>query len=462
MKSFQKKTSDLLKQQKASYPAMVKSALKGKTGLTSAQVKKTIKGVAKDYREQYGATRRERYLNAVKQVASTMPKATKAAKPKAKALAKPKTTTESQQNAQALEYLRKQQEATERRIKARSERIRQRTEAAFANHKAEQAKKEKPIMGVGLKIPFYALHNSYLDKPLYKQYNAIVYLNDRRLSTGKTMSKYEYRKKKGGLTSCWFDEIDLKLNYTILTTTEVQQRRSAWNDYCVKSKREQEAQREADRQAKIAADKKAKEEAKAKYLTTNETFIKQFATDLGLSTATIKAMYKVAADYRKEGELRPVMCGLYCDPDGYLVATDAHILVAIKCKMPVKYKGKIYLKSGMVENSKYPNWQMIMPIRSGVPNADYTHTDKYSASLLTVKGKIPADDYTKKDREYTTIKDAEGNKIGLMIELINVLDRLFKTLKANDIKIYTKSPSHSVLFAGKHFAAIQMPILLSK
>ena len=355
--------------------------------------------------------------------------------------------------------MHKQQEAVERKAKARSERIRQRTEAAFANHKAEQAKKEKPIMGVGLKIPFYALHNSYLDKPLYKQYNAIVYLNDRRLSTGKTMSKYEYRKKKGGLTSCWFDEIDLKLNYTILTTTEVEQRRSAWNDYCVKSKREQEAQREADRQAKIAADKKAKEEAKAKYLTTNEAFIKAFAADLGLSVATIKALYKVTqADY----DIRQALCGLYCDPEGYLVATDTHILVAIKCKMPAKYKGKIYLKSGMVENSKYPNWQMVMPIRSGVPNADYTHTDKYSASLLTVKGKIPADYYTKKDREYTTIKDAEGNKIGLTIELINVLDRLFKTLKANDIKIYTKSPSHSVLFVGKHFAAIQMPILLSK
>lgn len=346
----------MLKEQKASYSAMVKSALKGKTGLTRAQVNKTIKGVAKDYREQYGATPRKRYLNAVKQAASTMPKAAKATKTKATTASKPKTTSTPLPKSEAQRYAEEVARKSEERIRRRNERIRQRTEAAFANHKAD-----------------------------------------------------------------------------------LMRRRAE--------------------QAKSEAEEKAKN--KAKYLTINETFIKQFATDLGLSTATIKAMYKVACDYRHE-KLRIAMCGLYCDPEGYLVATDAHILVAIKCKMPAKYKGKIYLKSGMVENSKYPNWQMVMPIRSGVPNADYTHTDKYSASLLTIKGKIPADYYTKKDREYTTIKDAEGNKIGLVIEYINVLDRLFKTLKENEIKIYTKSPSHSVLFAGKHFAAIQMPILLSK
>lgn len=350
MPTFQKKTSDLLKEQKASYSAMVKSALKGKTGLTRAQVNKTIKGVAKDYREQYGATPRKRYLNAVKQAASTMPKAAKATKTKATTASKSKTTSTPLPKSEAQRYAEEVARKSEERIRRRNERIRQRTEAAFANHKAD-----------------------------------------------------------------------------------LMRRRAE--------------------QAKSEAEQKAAD--KAKYLTSNETFIKQFAADLGLSTATIKAMYKVACDYRHE-KLRIAMCGLYCDPEGYLVATDAHILVAIKCKMPAKYKGKIYLKSGMVENSKYPNWQMVMPIRSGVPNADYTHTDKYSASLLIAKGKTPADD------EYTTIKDAEGDKIGLMIELINVLDRLFKTLKENEIKIYTKSPSHSVLFTGKHFVALQMPILLSK
>ena len=157
MATFQKKTSDLLKEQKASYPKMVKSALKGKTGLTRAQVKKTIKGVAKDYREQYGATPRERYLNAVKQVASTMPKATKTTKTKAKAAVKPKTATKSKQNAQALEHLRKRQEAVERKAKARSERIRQRTKAAFANYQLEHAKEQakiKPFLGICLGMRF--------------------------------------------------------------------------------------------------------------------------------------------------------------------------------------------------------------------------------------------------------------------------------------------------------------------
>lgn len=456
MATFQKKTSDLLKEQKASYSAMVKSALKGKTGLSRAEVNKTIRGVAKDYREQYGETPRKRYIKALAKVSAEglEPIAAKSvklknAKLKAKAVAKPKTTTGSQQNAQTLEYLRKQQEATERRIKARSERIRQRTEAAVANHKAEQAKKSSTKAKAPEKTWKVGTHLQNARGNIYVIKSADL------IPLKKPYWRYRLSEMLGSGTCTLDDKPEVVKAWRYVSPKEALK---AKKKYWAAQKHADMIKQQAELK-KVEAEEMAKN--KAKYLTINETFIKQFATDLGLSTATIKAMYKVANDYRHDN-IRTVMCGLYCDPEDYLVATDAHILVAIKCKMPAKYKGKIYLKSGMVENSKYPNWQMVMPIRSGVPNADYTHTDKYSASLLTVKGKIPADYYTKKDREYTTIKDAEGNKIGLEIECINVLDRLFKTLKANDIKIYTKSPSHSVLFAGKHFAAIQMPILLSK
>lgn len=146
MATLQKRTSDLLKAQKASYPKMVKSALKGKTGLSRAEVNKTIRGVAKDYREQYGSTPRKRYLNAVKQAASTMPKATKTAKPNAaakpKAKAAPKATPKIKTEAQ--KYLEEQGKKNVQRIQRRNERIRHRTEAAIANHKAEQAFNEAP------------------------------------------------------------------------------------------------------------------------------------------------------------------------------------------------------------------------------------------------------------------------------------------------------------------------------
>lgn len=358
MATFQKKTSDLLKEQKASYPKMVKSALKGKTGLTRAQVHKTIKGVAKDYRDRYGATPRKRYLNVVKQVASTMPKTTKTAKPQA--TSKPKATSTVTPKKEMPEFLRKQQEAAERRIKARTKRILQRTEAAFANHKAEQAKKTTE------------------PKPQLK------------------------RKEELG-----------------------------------------------------------EAELKAKYGTLNEAFIKKFAADLGLTTATIKAMYKVAADYRKEGNLRPIMCGLYCDPEGYLVATDAHMLISIKCKIPAKYKGKTCMKSGMqLENdypNRYPNWKAVMPLANGKPNKDYTHTDLFTA-YPEIKGKKFIDH---KEREYTIIKTADGKDIGLTIEPLKKADKVFKTLKEKEIKIWTKSPSASVLFLGHNVAAIQMPFLFN-
>lgn len=446
MATFQKKTSDLLKEQKASYPKMVKSALKGKTGLTRAQVKKTIKGVAKDYRKQYGATRRERYLNAVKQVASTMPKATKAAKPKAKAVAKPKTTIESQQNAQVLEYLRKRQEAVERKAKARSERIRQRTEAAVANHKAEQAKKSSTKAKAPEKTWKVGTHLQNARGNIY------VIKSVDLMPLKKPYWRYRLSEMLGSGTCTLDDKPEVIKAWRYVSPKEALK---AKKKYWAAQKHADMIKQQAELK-KVEAEKKTKN--KAKYLTINETFIKQFATDLGLSTATIKAMYKVAADYRKEGELRPVMCGLYCDPDGYLVATDAHLLFAIKCKIPAKYKNNIYLSSGQTQEGKYPNYKVVMPLNRGIPNNDYACTDLFTA-CFDVKGKKTIDH---KEKEYTLIKTADNKTIGLVIELLKKADKVFKTLKERNIKVWTKSPSHSVLFLGDNVAAIQMPFLFSE
>ena len=354
MTTFQEKTSDLLKEQKASYPKMVKSALKGKTGLTRAQVNKTIKGVAKDYREQYGATPRKRYLNVVKQAAGTMPKTTKTAKPKA--APKSKATSMVTPKKEMPEFLRKEQEAAERRIKARTKRILQRTEAAFANHKAEQAKKTTE------------------PKPQLK------------------------RKEELG-----------------------------------------------------------KAELKAKYGTLNEAFVKQFAADLGLPTTTVKAMYKVTADYRKvEHSPLIILCGLYCDPEGYLVATDAHTLISIKCKIPAKYKGKACMKSGFIQEGKYPNWKAIMPLTDGKPKAGYVRTGIFKISVFEEQGQLS------NGIKYSTIKVASGNPIALDIDRLKTMDKVFGILKEKDVKIWTdNSRVVPVLFTGKNMTALIMPILLN-
>ena len=63
----------------------------------------------------------------------------------------------------------------------------------------------------------------------------------------------------------------------------------------------------------------------------------------------------------KNDILRPVMCGVFHD-EGWKVASDAHILVALNETYPEEYEHKILLKDGsFVEYGKYPTWRSIIP-----------------------------------------------------------------------------------------------------
>lgn len=63
----------------------------------------------------------------------------------------------------------------------------------------------------------------------------------------------------------------------------------------------------------------------------------------------------------KDFNLRPVMCGVYHD-EGWRVASDLHIMVAIKETYADEYEHKILCKDGsFVEDGKYPNWRSIIP-----------------------------------------------------------------------------------------------------
>lgn len=59
-------------------------------------------------------------------------------------------------------------------------------------------------------------------------------------------------------------------------------------------------------------------------------------------------------------DLRPVMTGIYNDPEGYKVATDARILVALKSNVS-SVEGQIITPKGEVVNGTYPNWRAICP-----------------------------------------------------------------------------------------------------
>ena len=67
-------------------------------------------------------------------------------------------------------------------------------------------------------------------------------------------------------------------------------------------------------------------------------------------------------DYVSKDDIRPSMCCVLHD-SGYKVASNTHILVALKEDYPEDMEGKLMRKDGTIEteNVKFPNWRMVIP-----------------------------------------------------------------------------------------------------
>lgn len=70
-------------------------------------------------------------------------------------------------------------------------------------------------------------------------------------------------------------------------------------------------------------------------------------------------IYKFAC---KDTNLRPAMCGVFHD-DGNKVASDAHVLVALKESYPEEYEHRDLYANGelLAPEIKYPNWRSVIP-----------------------------------------------------------------------------------------------------
>lgn len=69
-------------------------------------------------------------------------------------------------------------------------------------------------------------------------------------------------------------------------------------------------------------------------------------------------------DYVSKDPFRPVMQGVYHE-DGYKIACDGHILVAIKDEYDPSLEGRIFKKDGEEAEGRYPNWRRVIPQRDG-------------------------------------------------------------------------------------------------
>ena len=78
------------------------------------------------------------------------------------------------------------------------------------------------------------------------------------------------------------------------------------------------------------------------------------------ATSTKFDIYKMAA----KDETRPAMCGVFHDR-GYKVASDSHVLVAIKDTYDEALEGHILDRTGKDIVGKYPKWDLVFPKEEG-------------------------------------------------------------------------------------------------
>lgn len=106
---------------------------------------------------------------------------------------------------------------------------------------------------------------------------------------------------------------------------------------------------------------------------------------------SIKPLSKATVDIAEKNEQRPVMGGVYHDPEGYGVVSDGHTLVASKELYDKKNKGKIIAvhelkssgaKKGEEIKGKYPKWRMVIPKEVGKTAAvNWQHLSNFLAGV---------------------------------------------------------------------------------
>ncbi len=332
-----KRAAKILADQKSEYERKFKSA-KGDS--------KAIAKVAAEYRSEYGKTPLKRWHKALSQAAKETATHTRPIKSTKSAPAnKPKKTAPV----------------------AKTE-----TPKPVAKTAPKEAvrKPAKAPLKPKHKLPLLVISKGVLKTVDFERQDPhVVYLNGWTESNGEVCYYYA---RNGKRVSLKLPESELEKDFVILTKEEAQKRRVAHNKYWEESKRRGEQERAA-LAAKRKADEKAEKEKFKVAHKTNPDWIKDFAKQTGVSQAVIKAMYAICDNpSRKEDlKLRPVLGGIYCDPDGHLVATDAFILVSLEAKVPKQLAGKILLKSGQTQEGKYPNYKVILEHKELLPNGKH-------------------------------------------------------------------------------------------
>ena len=146
---------------------------------------------------------------------------------------------------------------------------------------------------------------------------------------------------------------------------------------------------------------------------------------------------------KKEAEIHPVLTGVYHD-NGYVVGTNAHILLARKEDYNKSLEGKITNKKGEVIDGKYPNWRAVVEGET-TTNSWGINLDKLHAFVRGVLTKLKADGAKKSSIDSATIafKDTDGKIIVCNAKTLDKALRGAKSIGATEFGNKSETFAHA-------------------
>lgn len=147
-------------------------------------------------------------------------------------------------------------------------------------------------------------------------------------------------------------------------------------------------------------------------------------------TSSSKFRWYDYTDNDKKKTYREQMTGIYHD-NGYKVASDGHILIAMKEQYPEEYEGKILKKDGSFvdEKYKYPNWRNVIPSREITKDKRYTDVEIDFDKWKEIYSKYKAEKKIGLEWQYVSL-----NNSFFRVELFN---RLINFMNHTDCKTLT-------------------------
>ena len=146
---------------------------------------------------------------------------------------------------------------------------------------------------------------------------------------------------------------------------------------------------------------------------------------------------------KKEAEIHPVLTGVYHD-NGYVVGTNAHILLARKEDYNKYLEGKITNKKGEVIDGKYPNWRAVVEGET-TTNSWGINLDELHAFVRGVLTNLKADGAKKSSIDSATIafKDTDGKIIVCNAKTLDKALRGAKSIGATEFGNKSETFAHA-------------------